>query len=144
MAESGDACESHPTQIRGNRASNSTTNNGSDSSAKIAVRREARDNHQNSGSGGFGPFGGSEQTQGEGAGVVYDTKGEIWGSPLWVDGKVYIGTGDGDMHILQHGKTMKPLGKVEMNDGQIYSAPVVANGVLYVMTMKSLWAIANK
>src|SRR5207302_3727527 len=32
---------------------------------------------QNSGSGGFGPFGGSEQTQGEGAGVVYDTKGDI-------------------------------------------------------------------
>jgi putative serine protease PepD len=32
---------------------------------------------QNSSGGGFGPFGGSEQTQGEGAGVVYDTKGDI-------------------------------------------------------------------
>jgi putative serine protease PepD len=32
---------------------------------------------QNSAGGGFGPFGGSEQTQGEGAGVVYDTKGDI-------------------------------------------------------------------
>jgi len=31
-----------------------------------------------------------------------------------------------------------------MNDGQIYSTPVVANGVLYIMTMKNLWAIANK
>jgi len=39
---------------------------------------------------------------------------------------------------------MKVRGKVEMNDGQIFSTPVVANGVLYVMTMKSLWAIANK
>jgi outer membrane protein assembly factor BamB len=75
---------------------------------------------------------------------VYDTKAEIWGSPAWVDGKVYIGTGDGDVHILAHGKTMKLLGKVEMNDGQIYSTPVVANGILYIMTMKSLWAIANK
>ena len=32
---------------------------------------------ENSTSGGIGPFGGSEQTQGEGAGVVYDTKGDI-------------------------------------------------------------------
>jgi putative serine protease PepD len=32
---------------------------------------------QNSSGGGIGPFGGSEQTQGEGAGVVYDTKGDI-------------------------------------------------------------------
>ena len=75
---------------------------------------------------------------------VYDSKAEIWGSPSWVDGKVYLGTGDGDIHILAHGKTMKLAGKVEMNDGQIYSTPVVANGVLYVMTMKNLWAIANK
>jgi outer membrane protein assembly factor BamB len=75
---------------------------------------------------------------------VYDTKAEIWGSPLWVDGKVYIGTGDGDIHILQHGKAQKLVGKVEMNDGAIYSTPVVVNGVLYVMTMKSLWAIGNK
>ncbi|HEY2161835.1 MAG TPA: trypsin-like peptidase domain-containing protein [Solirubrobacteraceae bacterium] len=32
---------------------------------------------ENSTGGGFGPFGGSEQTQGEGAGVVYDNKGDI-------------------------------------------------------------------
>jgi len=75
---------------------------------------------------------------------VYDTKGEIWGSPMWADGKVYIWTGDGDIHIRAHGKNMKLLGKVEMNDGQIFSTPVVANGTLYVMTNKSLWAIANK
>jgi len=38
-------------------------------------------------------------------------KPEIWGSPCWADGKVYIGTGDGDIHILEHGKTMKVRGK---------------------------------
>jgi S1-C subfamily serine protease len=31
----------------------------------------------NSSNGGFGPLGGTQQTQGEGAGVVYDTKGDI-------------------------------------------------------------------
>jgi hypothetical protein len=60
-----------------------------------------------------------------------------------VDGKVYVGTGDKDIHILAHGKSLKPLGVVEMNDGSIYSTPVVANGVLYIMTMQSLWAISN-
>jgi hypothetical protein len=74
---------------------------------------------------------------------VYDTKGEIWGSPYWVDGKVLIGTGDGDVHILVPGKEMKLLGKIDMSDG-IYTAPVAANGVLYVMTRKNLYAIANK
>jgi outer membrane protein assembly factor BamB len=75
---------------------------------------------------------------------VYDAKSEIWGSPLWVDGKIYIGTGDKDVHILAHGKNMKLLGKVEMTDGSINSTPVVANGVLYLMTMQGLWAIANE
>jgi outer membrane protein assembly factor BamB len=74
---------------------------------------------------------------------VYDTKGEIWGSPYWVDGKVLIGTGDGDVHILVPGKEMKLLGKIDMSDG-IYTAPVAANGILYVMTRKNLYAIGNK
>jgi outer membrane protein assembly factor BamB len=72
----------------------------------------------------------------------HDLKAEVWGSPYWVDGKVYIGTGDGDVHVLAHGKEKKVLGKIEM-ETPIYSTPVVANGVLYVMTMKQLYAIAN-
>jgi outer membrane protein assembly factor BamB len=74
---------------------------------------------------------------------VYDTKAEIWGSPYWVDGKVFIGTGDGEVHILAHGKQMKVIGKIDVGDS-IYTTPVAANGVLYVMTRKNLYAIANK
>ena len=53
----------------------------------------------------------------------YDLKAEIWGSPYWVDGKIYIGTGDGDVHVFAHGKEKKVLGKIEMEDA-IYSTPV--------------------
>ncbi len=73
----------------------------------------------------------------------HDTKAEIWGSPYYVDGKIYLGTGDGDVHILAHGKERKIVGKVEMEE-TIYSTPVAANGVLYVMTMKNLYAIESK
>ena len=72
----------------------------------------------------------------------YDLKAEVWGSPYWVDGKVYIGTGDGDVHVFAHGKEKKVLGKIEMEDA-INSTPVACNGVLYVMTMKNLFAISG-
>jgi outer membrane protein assembly factor BamB len=71
----------------------------------------------------------------------HDLKAEVWGSPYYVDGRVYIGTGDGDVHVFAHGKEKKILGKMEMEDS-IYSTPVAAHGVLYVMTTKRLFAIA--
>lgn len=72
-----------------------------------------------------------------------DLKAEIWDSPLWVDGKVYIGTNDGTVFIFKHGKESKELGKVEMETA-IKCAPVVCNGVLYIQTGDKLYAIAEK
>lgn len=73
----------------------------------------------------------------------YDLKAEVWGSPYWVDGKVYQGTGDGDIYVFAHGKEPKLLAKVEMND-PVYSTPTATEGVLYVLTSKNLYAIASK
>ncbi|HZU38230.1 MAG TPA: PQQ-binding-like beta-propeller repeat protein, partial [Gemmataceae bacterium] len=72
-----------------------------------------------------------------------DLKSSVWGSPLWVDGKVYLGDDNGDMHIFAAGKEKKILGKVEMEE-PIKSTPVVANGVLYVMTGTHLYAISRR
>ncbi len=71
----------------------------------------------------------------------HDFKATVWGSPYWVDGKIYIGTEDGEILIFQHGKTRKVLATVNM-DGCVWSTPVVANGVLYVTTRFKLHAIA--
>ncbi|HEV3203330.1 MAG TPA: PQQ-binding-like beta-propeller repeat protein, partial [Gemmataceae bacterium] len=71
---------------------------------------------------------------------VHDLKADVWGSPYFVDGKVYIGTGDGDIHIFAHGKDKKTFPKVEMGNA-VYSTPVAVNGVLFVLTMKDLVAI---
>lgn len=73
---------------------------------------------------------------------VFDTKSHIWGSPMIADGKVYIGTEDGDVVILQTGKTMKEVGRVDMR-APVYSSPVVANGTIYVSTPTHLYAIGK-
>lgn len=73
---------------------------------------------------------------------VYDTKSHIWGSPLVVDGKVMVGTEDGDVVILEASKTMRLIRKVDMR-GPVYSSPVVANGTLYISTQTHLWAVGS-
>jgi outer membrane protein assembly factor BamB/precorrin-6B methylase 2 len=73
----------------------------------------------------------------------HDLKSTVWSTPLCVDNKLYIGTEDGDVWIFAQGKDKKLLKQIE-GDGSaapIYSAPVFANGVLYVMTTDTLYAI---
>lgn len=72
-----------------------------------------------------------------------DMKSETWGSPYWVDGKVYIGTADNEIWIFPHGRTKPEAKRVEMGR-PVKSTPVVANGVLYVMTESQLYAIQGK
>jgi outer membrane protein assembly factor BamB len=73
---------------------------------------------------------------------VFDSKSHIWGSTLVADGKVYVGTEDGDIIILAAGKTMKEINRVDMR-APVYSSPVVANGVLYIATPTHLYAVKN-
>jgi outer membrane protein assembly factor BamB len=72
-----------------------------------------------------------------------DLKSAVWASPLWVDGKVYMPDDGGNVHIFAHGKEKKLVGKIDMEE-QVRAAPVVADGVLYVLTEKRLFAIAGK
>jgi outer membrane protein assembly factor BamB len=71
----------------------------------------------------------------------HDLKAGVWGSPYWVDGKVYIGTEDGDVWIFAHGKEKKEPKRLDIGR-TIHSTPVVVNGVLYIMTESQLYAIA--
>jgi len=72
-----------------------------------------------------------------------DVKNTIWASPLWVDGKVYLPTESGNVYVFTHGKEKRVLGKIDMVES-MKAAPVVANGVLYLLTDKHLFAIAKK
>jgi outer membrane protein assembly factor BamB len=72
-----------------------------------------------------------------------DLQDEIWASPYYVDGKVFLGTKASAMYVLQHGKVFKELAKIEM-DNALSVPPVAVNGVLYVTNGTHLYAIAEK
>ncbi len=73
---------------------------------------------------------------------TYDAMASVWGSPLAADGKVYLGDEDGDVAVLQTGREMKVLSEIDMGNS-VYSTPVPANGVLYIMTRTALYAIVG-
>ena len=67
----------------------------------------------------------------------------VWGSPLVADGKVYIGTGRRIFWILKHGRDLEVLNRITL-PGQVQSSPVAANGVLYVPSFGTLYAVENR
>jgi outer membrane protein assembly factor BamB len=73
---------------------------------------------------------------------VHDMFAAVWGSPLVVDGKVYLGDTDGDITILQHGKELKEIGEVNMGAG-VTGTPVAAHGTLYINTLSQLFALGG-
>lgn len=71
---------------------------------------------------------------------VHDTLAAVWGSPIIIDGKLYLGDEDGDVIVLEAGREEKPL--AEMNLGSsVYSTPVPANGTLFIATRNRLFAL---
>jgi outer membrane protein assembly factor BamB len=72
----------------------------------------------------------------------HDLFAAVWGSPMLIDGKIYLGDEDGDVVIMQEGKTMKVLGEINMGSS-VYSTPVPANGVLYISNRNELYALAE-
>ena len=74
---------------------------------------------------------------------VYDTFAAIWGSPYVVDGKVFLGTEDGEVVVLEHSKKKKLLAKNDMQNS-VYTTAVAANGVLYITNRNTLFAIEDK
>ncbi len=73
---------------------------------------------------------------------VHDMFAAIWGSPVLIDGKIYLGDEDGDVTILQAGKTKKVLAEMNMGSS-VYSTPVPANGVLFISNRNQLFALAD-
>jgi outer membrane protein assembly factor BamB len=73
---------------------------------------------------------------------THDLFAAIWGSPLLVDGKIYLGDEDGDVVIMQEGKTKKVLAENNMQSS-VYSSAVPAHGVLYISNRNQLIALAE-
>jgi len=70
-------------------------------------------------------------------------KGEVWGSTLVADGKLYVGTQRGLFYVFAAGKEERLISTIEL-DSPMNGSPAAANGVLYVATMQRLYAIAKR
>jgi len=71
---------------------------------------------------------------------THDTGNGIWASTLVADGKVYIGTRRGNFWAFAAEKDKKVISSIKL-DSPINGSPVAANGVLYIATMKKLYAV---
>lgn len=69
-----------------------------------------------------------------------EIKGEVWASPYVADGKVYLGTRSGDFYVFAASKEKKLLDSIALGD-PISATTTAANGVLYVATMRNLYAV---
>jgi outer membrane protein assembly factor BamB len=73
---------------------------------------------------------------------THQAKGEIWASALVADGKVYVGTRRREFLVFAASREKQIISSVEL-DSPINASPVAANGVLYVATMKNLYALKS-
>ena len=71
---------------------------------------------------------------------VHDMLAEMWASPLYIDGKIYLTDAGGDVAIFKIGKEKELLAEHNM-DAAIHCSPVYVNGVLYITSMERLFAI---
>jgi len=74
---------------------------------------------------------------------THDLMSAIWGTPLVADGKIYLGTEDGDVVVFACGRQEKLLAKNALN-GSIYGTITLADNVLYVATRSHLFAIGEE
>jgi len=74
---------------------------------------------------------------------THDVKGEVWASPLVADGKVYFATRRGEFLVFAASAEKKLLSASDLGSA-ISGSPVAANGVLYVTTMRQLYALQNR
>ena len=71
---------------------------------------------------------------------THKARDKFWSSTLVADGKVYVGSRGGDFYIFAAGKEKKLLLDVKLDSG-VNAPPTASDGVLYLATMRKLYAI---
>jgi outer membrane protein assembly factor BamB len=73
---------------------------------------------------------------------THDMFAAVWGSPMVIDDKVYVGDEDGDITVLAASKELKVISETNMGSS-VYATVVPANGTLFIMNRNQLYAIAE-
>jgi outer membrane protein assembly factor BamB len=64
-------------------------------------------------------------------------------SPVAADGKIYLSNEDGEMLVVEAGKTFKLIGTNSMGE-MLMATPALSEGVMYVRALSTLFAIGRK
>lgn len=67
---------------------------------------------------------------------------KVYASPVAADGKIYVGTLEGEMFALRAGREWETLARVDLGD-EIWASPAIADGSLYVRTRGKLYRFGN-
>lgn len=72
---------------------------------------------------------------------THDVFAAVWGSTMLVDGRVYLGDEDGDVVVLQAGKTKKVLAEMNMGSA-VYATVVPAHGRIILNNRNQLFSLS--
>ena len=72
---------------------------------------------------------------------THDHLANIWGSPLVAEGRVYVQTGEGVVHVFAAAREKKLLAKNGDIPDIAHGTPVAANGVLFITGQRKLFAV---
>ena len=84
---------------------------------------------------------------------TYNAEAAIWGSPMAIDGKVYLTTEQGDVKIFAADKKMQLLAELPVKEkaednsfdsATLYCTPTFSDGTLFLMSRDKLFAIGEK
>ena len=74
---------------------------------------------------------------------THDLLSAVWGSPIVIGGKVYLGDEDGDVAIFEASQVKKLIATPSLGS-TVYSTAVPAHGTLFLANRSQLFAIAQK
>jgi outer membrane protein assembly factor BamB len=72
---------------------------------------------------------------------THDVFAAVWGSTMVVEGRVYLGDEDGDVVVLQAGKTKKVLAEMNMGSA-VYATPIPAHGRFLLNNRNQLFSLS--
>lgn len=70
-------------------------------------------------------------------------EGDFFGSPVWVDGRLFCVSTKGDLLVLEASDTFKLLHRYPLNE-LCHTTPAVAVGRMFIRTEKNLWSLGGE
>lgn len=66
--------------------------------------------------------------------------GAYYGSPVWINNRLYCVSKGGDVVVIEAGKTYKFMGKISLGE-KCFTTPAIAGGVMYLRTQSKLFSL---